>query len=119
MSQTFVSRVTLGALVRLLVITQSLPARVRLRFLCCRRFNPTRSSENFLRWDIRVAGDPVLGRRGAALPFMDVREPDRQVRTRSGVMQRAESLSVQPFGPAAQRGVVLLPRCNGIIVNHA
>src|SRR5665647_1237999 len=78
-----------------------------------------RGGEHFLGRNIRVAGNAVLGGRGAALPFMAVSEPDRKIRAGSGVMQRAESLSVQPFGPAAQRGVVLLPRCDGVIIIDA
>ena len=75
-----------------------------------------RRGEYFLGRDIRVAGDPVLGRGGAALPFVTVGEPDLQVGAGAGIMQRTESLSVQPFGPAAQRGVVLVPRRDGLII---
>src|SRR5712672_2294990 len=78
-----------------------------------------RRGEYFLGRDIRVAGDPVLGRGGAALPFVTVGEPDLQVGAGSGIMQRAESLSIQPFGPAAQCGVVLVPRRDGLIIIDA
>ena len=50
---------------------------------------------------------------------MALGEPDREIHTRSGVMQRAEALPIQPFGPVAQRGIVLLPCCNGVVAIHA
>src|SRR5260370_9427352 len=78
-----------------------------------------RGGEYFLGRNVRVAGDAVPGCRGAAFPFMAVGEPDRQIGARSGITQRAESLSVQPFGPAAPRGVVLRPRCAGVVIIYA
>jgi hypothetical protein len=78
-----------------------------------------RRGEHFLGWNIGVAGDAVFRGGGAAYPFMALGEPDRQIRARSGVMQRAEALPGQPFCPVAQRRIVLLPRCDGIVIIHA
>src|ERR1700686_1773650 len=78
-----------------------------------------RRGEHFLGRNIGIACDAVSGAGGATYPFMALGEPDREIRAWSGVMQRTESLPIQPFGPAAQRGVVLLPCCNGIVAVHA
>jgi hypothetical protein len=75
-----------------------------------------RRGEDLFGRDVRVAGDAVLGGRGAALPFMAVGEPDGQVGAGPGIMQRMEALAVQPFGPRAQRGVVFLPCRDGAII---
>ena len=69
-----------------------------------------RRGEHFLGRDVGVAGDAVLGGRGAALPFMAVGQPDRQIGARSGEVQRGEALAVQPVGALAQRGIVRLSR---------
>ena len=50
-----------------------------------------RRGEDLLGRDVRIAGDAVLGRRGAALPFVAVGKPDRQVGARPGIVQRRES----------------------------
>ncbi len=50
---------------------------------------------------------------------MAVGEPDRQVGAGSGIMQRVESVCAQPFGPAAQRGIVLVPGRDRIIIIDA
>ncbi len=78
-----------------------------------------RRGEDFLGRDIGVAGDAVLGGGGAAFPFMAVGEPDREIGARPGIMQRVEALAVQPFGPLAQHGIVLLPRSDGVIIVDA
>src|ERR1700761_2934789 len=74
-----------------------------------------RRGENFFRRNIRIAGDAVLGRGAAALPFMPVGKTDREVGAGSGKMQRAESLPVQPLPSAAQYFVVSLPGRNRIL----
>src|SRR3984885_8412402 len=74
-----------------------------------------RRGENFFRRNIRIAGDAVLGRGAAALPFMPVGKTDREVGARSGKMQRAESLPVQPLPSAAQYLIVSLPGGDGVI----
>ena len=43
-----------------------------------------RRGEDFLGRDIGVAGDAVLGGRGAALPFMAIGKTDRQIGARAG-----------------------------------
>ncbi len=47
---------------------------------------------------------------------MAIGKPDRQVGAGSGIMQLAEPLSVQPFGAAAQRGVMFLPQGDRIVI---
>ena len=49
-----------------------------------------RRGEDLFGRDVRIAGDAVLGGRGAALPFMAVGKSDRQVRARPGIMQRVK-----------------------------
>ena len=78
-----------------------------------------RRGEDFLSRDIGIADDAVPGDRRAAHPFVAVGKPDHQVRTRSGIMQRLEALSVEPCGPLAQHGVVLFPCGHGAIAIHA
>ena len=78
-----------------------------------------RRGEDFLGRDVGVAGDAVLGGRGAAFPFMAVGEPDRQIRARAGIFQRVETLAVQPFGALAQHGVVLFPGRDGAVLIDA
>ena len=68
-----------------------------------------RRGEDFLGRDVGVAGDAVLGGRGAAFPFVAVGKTDRQVGAGPGIFQRMEALAVQPFGALAQHGVVLFP----------
>ena len=72
--------------------------------------------EDFLGRNIGVAGDAVVGGRGAALPFMVVGEANGEIGAGPGIFQRAEALAVQPFGAAAQRGVMLFPGVDGTIL---
>src|SRR5579863_8141901 len=74
-----------------------------------------RRGVDFLRRNIGVAGDPVLRSRTAALPLVSIGEPDREVGTGAGEMQRTEPLSVQPLAAAAQYFVVRLPGRDGVI----
>src|SRR4029077_6790581 len=78
-----------------------------------------RRGEDFLGWDIGVAGDAVPGGGGAANPFVAIREPDRQIHAAPGIMQGMEALAVQPFGAAAQGGVMFLPCGDGTILIDA
>src|SRR3954453_10156692 len=57
-----------------------------------------RRSEDLFGRNVGVTADAVLGERGAALPFMAVGEPDREVGARSRVLERAETLAVEPVG---------------------
>ena len=76
-----------------------------------------------VRADMGLDPDPVAAyhRSGYAekIAAERVGETDRQVRAGPDVMQRAESLPVQPFGPAAQRRIMLLPGCDRVILIHA
>ena len=78
-----------------------------------------RRGEDLLGRDVGVAGDAVLGGRGAAFPFVTVGQPDREIGARPGIMQRAEALRVQPFGPLPQRRVVLAPCGDGVVLVDA
>jgi hypothetical protein len=78
-----------------------------------------RRGEDFLGRDVGVAGDAVLGGRGAAFPFMAVGEPDRQIGAGPGIMQRVEALAVQPFGALAQHWHCAFPRRDGAILIDA
>ena len=68
-----------------------------------------RRGEDFLGRNVGVAGDAVPGGRGAAFPFVAVGKTDGQVGAGAGIFQRVKTLAVQPVGPLAQHGVVLLP----------
>ena len=72
--------------------------------------------EHLFRRDVRIAGDPVLRRRRAALPRMAVGESDRQIRARPGIMQGVKFPRIQPFGPAAERRVMRSPGGDRIVV---
>src|ERR1700733_5183820 len=74
-----------------------------------------RRGEDLFGRNIRIAGNAVLCRRAAALPLMPVGKTDREVGARSGKMQRAESLPVQPLPSAAQYLIVSLPGGDGVI----
>ena len=84
-------------------------------------FDPPRMwrRKNFLGRDVGVAGDAVVGGRGAALPFMTVGKAYGEIGAGPGIFQRAEALAVQPFGSAAQRRVMLVPCRNGIVIVDA
>ena len=77
-----------------------------------------RRGEDFLGRDVGIAGDAVLGGRGAAFPFVAVGETDRQIGARAGIFQRVKPLAVQPVGPLAQHRVVLLPCGDGAVLIH-
>ena len=62
---------------------------------------------------------PFFAVGGAALPFVAVGEADREIGAGPGIMQGVKALAVQPFGAVAQRGVVLVPGRNRIIVVDA
>ena len=78
-----------------------------------------RRGEDLLGRNVGIAGDAVVGGGGAAFPFVAIGKPDRQVGAGSRIVQRAEALSVQPFGAVAQRGVVLFPRGDGVVIVDA
>ena len=78
-----------------------------------------RRGEHFLGRDVGVAGDAVLGGRGAALPFMAVGQANGEVGAGPRIFQGAEALAVQPFGAAAQRGIVAFPGRNGAVIVDA
>ena len=78
-----------------------------------------RRGEHFLGRDVWIADDPVLGDGGAAHPFVAVSEPDGQGGAGSRIVQRAETVGGQPFRPAAQGCVVLLPCRDRVIVIDA
>ena len=77
-----------------------------------------RRGEDFLGRDVGVAGDAVLGGRGAAFPFMAVGEADRQVGAGTGIMQRAEALAVEPVGALAQHRIVLPQAAIGALADR-
>ncbi len=78
-----------------------------------------RRGEDLLGRDVRIAGDPVLGRRRAALPVVAVGEPDGQIRARPGIMQRVKLLAVQPFRPAAESRIMRGPGRDRIVAIDA
>src|ERR1700722_9060587 len=58
---------------------------------------PMRGCEPRLGRDVRVAGYSVLRRRGPTLPVVAVGEPDGEIGSRSGIMERVKFFGVQPF----------------------
>ncbi len=78
-----------------------------------------RRGEDFLGRDVGVAGDTVLGRGRAALPFMAVSEANGEVDAGAGIFQRVEALAVQPFCALGQHCIVLVPGCDCAVLVDA
>ncbi|QTK79994.1 hypothetical protein AT6N2_C2371 [Agrobacterium tumefaciens] len=78
-----------------------------------------RRREDLFSGNIRVAGYAVFGDRSAAVPFMPVRKPDRDIRARTGETQCRKTLAIEPRRPLGKIGVMLRPGGNRIGHIHA
>ena len=78
-----------------------------------------RGGEDLFGRDVGIADDAVLRRGGAALPLVAVGEPDREISSRTGIVQGVKFPRVQPFRALAQRSVMRIPGRNRIVVVDA